>query len=221
MINEMSTHASMYVPLSIPPTQLPQYVHLDPNSQWHTSALLSAALESITLPTRLRHDPEKRGFVDDLETALNVNGNQRIAQLQCSLLGPENAPPLIGIPRGSTDDRATSGNNTLLVEEDGLKLAEPKLDMDLSHCNARSASPFATQHDRSDHFFGAVESVRTKIEAARDEEKDEEITYGRKRRRFAGLPVIKRFVTRTWSRILPVRRILPYATNCVQVPDLR
>ena len=211
----------MYIPLSIPPTQLPQYVHLDRNSQWHTSALLSAALESITLPTRLRHDPEKRGSVDDLEAALNVNGNQRLAQLQCSILDPENARSKIGTPRGSTDDRATSGNNTLLIEEDRLKLAEPKLDMDLSHFNARSSSPFATQHDRSDHVFGSVESVRTKIEAARDEEKDEdEITYSRKRRRFAGLPVIKRFVTRTWSIILPVRRILSYATNWVQVPDL-
>lgn len=209
----MSTLASMYIPLSIPPTQLPQYVHLDRNSQWHTSALLSAALESITLPTRLRHDAQKRGFVDDLEAALNVNGSQRIAQLQCSILDPENAPLVIAIPRGSTDDRAPSGNNRLLIEEDGLKLAEPRLDMDLSCWNARSTSPFTTQRDRLDHVFGAVVSERTKNEAGRDEETDEdEITYARKRRRFAGLPVIERFVTPTW--------ILPYATDRVQVPFL-
>ncbi|CAF9928443.1 MAG: mtDNA inheritance, partitioning of the mitochondrial organelle [Alectoria fallacina] len=194
MTKEMSTHASMYIPLSVPPTRLPQYVRLDRNSQWHTSALLSAALESVTLPTRLRHDTQKCGFVDGLEAALNVNGNQRIAQLQCSVLDPETAPYVIAIPRGSTDDRAPSGNNRLLVEEDGLNLAGPRLDMDLSCCNARSTSPFAAQHDRSDHFFGAVESVRTKSEAAKDETTDDvEITYALKRRRFAGLPVIERF----------------------------
>ncbi|KAF6218074.1 hypothetical protein HO133_006486 [Letharia lupina] len=194
MISEMSTHASMYIPLSIPPTQLPQYVHFDRTSQWHTSALLSAALESITLPTRLRHDTQKRGFLDNLEGALNVHGNHRIAQLRCSMLDPETAPLVIATTHGTTDDRAPSANNGTLVEEDGLKLAEPRLDMDLSCCNARSTSPFATQHDVSDHVFGVVETTRTKVEAARDEEAEEgEITYARKRRRFAGLPVIERY----------------------------
>lgn len=218
MISEMSTHASMYIPLSIPPTQLPQYVHFDRTSQWHTSALLSAALESITLPTRLRHDTQKRGFLDNLEGALNVHGNHRIAQLRCSMLDPETAPLVIATTHGTTDDRAPSANNGTLVEEDELKLAEPRLDMDLSCCNARSTSPFATQHDVSDHVFGVVETTRTKVEAARDEEAEEgEITYARKRRRFAGLPVIERFVTPTLSRILPLRRTFAYATNPVQV----
>ena len=203
MINEMSTHASMYIPLSIPPIQLPQYVHFDRNSQWHTSALLSAALESITLPTRMRHRTQKRGFVDDLEAVLNVNGKQRIAQLQCSMLDPEN---VIAITHGSIDDRVPSGNNLLLAEEDRLKLAEPRLDMNLSFCNARSISPFATQHDIPDRVYGAVESKRTKIEAANDEETvDDESNDARKQRRSAGLPVIERFVTPALSRILPPR----------------
>lgn len=211
----MSTHASMYIPLSIPPIQLPQYVHLDRNSQWHTSALLSAALESITLPTRLRHGTQKRGFVDDLETVLNVNGKQRIAQLQCSMLDPKN---VIAITHGSIDDRAPSGNSLILAEEDRLKLAEPRLDMNLSFCNARSISPFATQHDIPDHVCGAVESKRTKFEAANVEETgDNESNFARKQRRFAGLPVIERFVTPALSRILPRRRTLPYASNPVQV----
>lgn len=195
MISEMWAHASMYVPMSIPPTQLPQYVHFDRNSQWHTSALLSAALESTTLPTRLRSDTQRRGFIDDLEAALNVNGNQRIAQLQCSMLDPKNAPLVVAKAHGSTDDRAPSGNNRILVEEDEPKLAKQRLDMDLSCCYARSTSPFATQHDASGHVFGAVETMRTKSDSAKDEDNDEDgITYARKRRRFAGLPVIERFV---------------------------
>ena len=196
MMNEMWAHASMYIPLSIPPTQLPQYVHLDRNSQWHTSALLSAALESNTLPTRLRPNTQKRGFLDDLEAALNVNGNQRIAQLQCRMLDPNNAPLICAIAHGSADDRAPSDNKRILVEEDGPKLAQRIFDMDLSCCDARSTSPFGTQYDVSGHVFGAVETTRIGTEAVREEESDgDEITYARKRKRFAGLPVIERFVT--------------------------
>lgn len=194
MTNEMSAHASMYIPMSIPPTQLPQYVHIDRYSQWHTSALLSAALESITLPTRLKHDTQKHGFVGDLEAALNVNGNQRIAQLQCSILDPNHSPLIT--THGSTDDRVPSGSNCILVEEDGHNLADSKLDMNFSWSNARSISPLLTQHNKSDHVFGAVENTRTKIEIAKDEETDKDnINYARKRRRSAGLPVIERFVT--------------------------
>ncbi len=194
-------HASMYIPLSIPPTQLPQYVHFDRNSQWHTSALISAALESTTLPTRLRHNISKRGFFDDLEAALNVNGNQRIAQLQCSMLDPEDVPLAITTTRESTDDRVPSGNGRILVEEDGFKLAEPRMDMDLSCYNTRHTSRSAAQHNVSDRIFGIMETTRTKIEAAKNTEIDEdESAYARKRRRFAGLPVIERFVTPKLSK---------------------
>lgn len=167
---------------------------------------------------RMRHDTHKRGFVNDLEAALNANGNQRIAQLQYSVLDADNAPLVIAIAHGSTDDRAPSENDRILVEEGGLKLAEPRLDMDLSCCNARSTSPFAPQHDISDHVFGAVETTRRNVEAAKEEETGEdEINHAGKRRLFAGLPVIERFVTPILSRILPLQRTLPYATNAVQV----
>ena len=191
MINEMSTHASMYIPLSIPPTQLPQYLRLDRDSQWHTSALLSAALESTTLPTRLTHDIQKRGFIDGLEAALNVSGNQRIAQLRYSMLGPEDAPLAVAISHGSTDERVPSASNSVSVEKDRLNFAKLGTDTDLSYWNARSS----TQRDVSDHIFGAIEVTRTKVEAARDEEIDEDATtYLRKQGRCACLPLIERFV---------------------------
>lgn len=210
MINEMSTHASMYIPMSIPSTRLPQYVHLDRCSQWHTSALLSIALESITLPTRLRHDVAKRGFINDLEAALNVNGNQRIAQLQCSVLNPGNLPLVKAIAHGSIDDRTPSGSNHVLVEDAEVKLVEPRLDMDLSCGETRSTSPFATRHDSSDHVFGAVENRRINVKVGKDEEAGEdEVTCARKRRRFAGLPVIEKFVTPLLPRTLSLGRTWP------------
>ena len=218
MINEMSTHASMYIPISIPSTQLPQYVNLDRCSQWHTSALLSVALESITLPTRLRHDVAKRGFFNDLEAALNVNGNQRIAQLQCSALNPDNLPPVKAIAHGDIDDRTPSGSNYLLVEDAEVKLVEPRLDMDLSCGETRSTSPFATRLDSSDHIFGTVENRRINVEVRKDEEAGEdEVAYARKRARFAGLPVIEKFVTPLLPRTLSLGKTWPYGTNAVQV----
>lgn len=46
--------ASGYIRLSTVPTSLPDYVRLEPGSDWSTSALLSSVVESMTLPTRLR-----------------------------------------------------------------------------------------------------------------------------------------------------------------------
>ena len=193
MINEMSTLASMYTPMSIPLTKLPQYVLFDRNSHWHSSALLSVALESVTLPTRLRRGFRKGWFLDDLEAALNVNGNQRIAQLQCSIL---EETLVSAISYGSTDDRAPSGNNNILDKEDGLRFAESRFDMDFTCDNTRSTSRIATQHNVSDHVFSAIETTRSKVETAKDEEMDEDnATDARKLRRLASLPVIERFVT--------------------------
>ena len=206
MINEMSTLASMYTRMSIPLTKLPQYVLFDRNSQWHTSALLSVALESVTLPTRLRRGVRKRWFLDDIEAALNVNGNQRIAQLQCSILDPEDGSPVSAVSYGSTDDRAPSGNKDILGEEHGLRYAESSFDMDFTCGNTRSTSRLATQHNVSDHVFGALETTRTKVETAKDKEMVEDnATDVRKLRRLANLPVIERFVTTTMS--YPCRRV--------------
>ena len=196
MINEMSTLASMYTPMSIPPTKLPQYVLFDRTSQWHSSALFSVALESVTLPTRLRRSVRKGWFLDDLEAALNVNGNQRIAQLQCSILDPEDAPLMSAISYGSTDDARSSGNDDILNKEDGLQFVESRFDMDFMCSNTRSTSRIATQHNVSDHVFSAIETTRTKVERAKDKEMNEDnATDARKLRRLASLPVIERFVT--------------------------
>ena len=204
-INEMARNASLYVPLSVPAIQLPQYVHLNRDSQWHVSALLSMALESMTLPSRLRPDNQRRGLLGDIEAALNVNGNQRIAQLQCTVLEPETELPKSVNGYASHDDRAPSDTVHAMTEEDHVEIISPHLDMDLSTGNPGSSS-YASQHDTSDHTFGAVENMRGKLQEAKNQELDEdEITYARKRRRLAGLSVVERFVTR---RSLPFSRTL-------------
>ena len=85
MLGEISANASMYVPLSVPPAGLPPYVQLNRESRWHTSALLSAAFESITLPARQRSAGSGQTGFDQLEARLNTNGHQCLAQLQASV----------------------------------------------------------------------------------------------------------------------------------------
>ena len=195
-INEMARNASLYVPLSVPATQLPRYVHLNRDSQWHISALLSTALESMTLPSRLRPDQQKRGLLGDIEAALNVNGNQSIAQLQCTILAPDTEVPTPVNGYGKHDDRAPSNTVHAMVEEGDGDMITSRLDMSLS-TGDRGASSYASQHDTSEHIFGAVENMRGKCQEADDQKLDEdEITYARKRRRLAGWSVVERFVAR-------------------------
>lgn len=78
----MASQASVFVPLSLPSEELPPYVTVDKSSRWHVSALLSAAVESITLHTRLKPINGYRMTFDYLENFLNTNGNQNIARLR-------------------------------------------------------------------------------------------------------------------------------------------
>src|SRR5450755_845377 len=84
-INEISPQCSAYIPISDPPTRIPPYVSLDRQSEWQTTALLLTAIETMTLPSRLRLIQGKHGSLDALETVLNVNGNQKIFKLKSSI----------------------------------------------------------------------------------------------------------------------------------------
>jgi hypothetical protein len=66
---------------------LPSYIRLNGASRWHTSALQLLAIESITLPTRLRLG-QARSSLADIETLLSNHGNRRIAQLNMTIKDP-------------------------------------------------------------------------------------------------------------------------------------
>ncbi|KAL9637378.1 MAG: hypothetical protein Q9164_002223 [Protoblastenia rupestris] len=192
MMSDLSMYVSMYVPLSIPAGSLPSYVELDRGSQWHTSALLSAALETTTLPSRLRADSQKHGLLDDLTAALNVNGNQHIGQLHCSVFAPETELRLPTIIE-EKDDRMRSGYNDALIEEGGTENASVELDMNLSGEGRHYST--SERHVSSNHIFGGVECFRGNYQGDDGEANGDEIAYFRKRRRFANKAVIERYYT--------------------------
>jgi len=76
----------MVVPLSLPRARLPRIVSMDSNTVWHTSALLSTAMETAGLPTRLSLlEQNTRSNFGDIVSSLNLAGGQTIGRLQLSV----------------------------------------------------------------------------------------------------------------------------------------
>ncbi|KAK3717045.1 mtDNA inheritance, partitioning of the mitochondrial organelle [Vermiconidia calcicola] len=104
----MDAHASVHIPVSTPPSLLPPYVHLDAYSPWHTSALATAMVESITMPARLRSPEAARATYDQMEATLNNEGNRRIAAASISIEDP-GALQSGAEEGGQHDSRMTNG----------------------------------------------------------------------------------------------------------------
>ena len=185
---KMSACTSMFIPLSVPAAPLPKYVHLQRDSEWHSSALLAAAVESVTLPSRLRFGNCRQGTLGILQAALNVNGSQTIAELQCSIIDPDDYTPRSFETSEQTDGRLPSSLQPKMTEEAEHGATESDLDIDLS-----GGDDQVSQAKKNRHTFGTIRGLRGADEAAENaDDEDEDITYAKKRRRFAGLTVIER-----------------------------
>ncbi len=188
----------MYIPLLDPPAQLPSYVTLDARSQWHNSAILSMALESMTLPSRLKPINGQHSMLSQMEAALNTNGHQKIARLQCSITDPESARGRASSGGAATRDQRlpTTGpdiaNSTNMPREDMTELPNaglPAFDMDLLPGENESYG----NKVRKAHIFGQVETLRGNPSAREPQDEDKQ-GFVRKRRRIAGLPNIETLV---------------------------
>ena len=148
------------------------------------------ALESMTLPSRLRPDQGIRGTLNDMEALLNVNGNQRIATLECSIM--ETADNIGTSSPAQTDQRMPNTSDEV-HGEDAMQETTARSDVDLSCGEARPTAFGSIQHRAIEHIFARVESLR-------DQNQQTVMTIGerdessKKRRRLAGLPITHRFV---------------------------
>lgn len=154
------------------------------------------ALESITLPSRLRPSESKRGLLDDMEAALNVNGNQRIASVRCSIPDATTSDSQNANLSQADRDRRVPGSNTSdeLHGGDSVRQTNARFDMELS-CGEAKPSGSGRVHDRAtEHIFGSVECFRDQKESLRETNGVEDEGISRKRRRLAGVPIIERSV---------------------------
>ncbi|KAH0541531.1 hypothetical protein FGG08_004006 [Glutinoglossum americanum] len=176
----ISPQASLYIPLAVPPRPLPPYVSLDRNSEWHRSALFSTALETMTLPSRLKASREKQVTLSQIEGFLNVNGNQKIACLQLSVLKPgfhSQSPTNPAV--AATDSRELRNPN----KEDAIPTGPAVLDMDLSPREMERSSRGTSSKV---HTFGQVEVVRSTEASMSSPDSTHQLPQ-----RLAGLPVVQ------------------------------
>lgn len=189
-VSEIASQASLFVPMAMPSTMLPSYVMLDPHSQWHVSGLLSTAYESMTLPSRLKATRES---LDQLASALNINGNQNIAKLRMSIdqkvsLNGYHRSGRLEVQAESRDLRVPSQeryNHTSNVPDENDLTT---FDMDFFPTETGEQIR-GRRIVKKPHVFGQAENYRG-VENPEDEEANDDEGYERARRRAAGLPVI-------------------------------
>lgn len=174
---------------------------MDRRSPWHVSALFATALESMTLPARLKPMNGIRYSLDELAASLNVNGNQNIAKLQMSISSRISDEETNGTNGVSVDARPgrldvrNGGKDTRIPSQDGRAVAMPTVendevpfDMDLFPSEEPNVGRRRPSNKRS-HTFGQVEAYRGE-DAADVHEPDDFDGQERARRRAAGLPIV-------------------------------
>jgi hypothetical protein len=148
----------MYIPLTTLPDVLPSYINLNASSKWHTSALQLLAMESMTLPTRLRLGQQGRSSFADIETLLNNDGNRRVAQLNMSIKDPADL-------EGETNGHATQHDSRMNGYTNGNHShddAETKdLDIDMQPKTANLTGERGPSKSRT-HVFSQLQSLRGK-----------------------------------------------------------
>jgi len=155
-IYEISPQASMYIPITTSPLSLPSYVHgFDSSSKWHSSALQMSALETLTLPSRLRTTNSARQTLASFEATLNNDGKRLIANLASSAT---DLSKLSGLSNGH------SGNDSRMngYDEDEAPGSKGKLDIDFTPPPPSFDPTARRERITQGALFGAVKSLRGK-----------------------------------------------------------
>ncbi len=150
---EAYKQSSLLVPITCPESRLPRTVALDASSRWHTSALISTALETATLPSRLKQDPNRDSMVTMTEL-LNVMGRQTIAGLHMTVGEPD---------RIELEGSGARRNQPLRAERaedatDDDPAAPMHLDMNFSPLEAASGRQNGF---KKPHVFGQAVTIRS------------------------------------------------------------
>jgi len=162
-LSMLDSIASLHIPISSVPASLPTYLALQSSSPWHTSALQALAIESLTLPTRLRTSEDGRATFDELEATLNDNGHRRIAGCALSVDDPTHLQNEIS-QSGNRDTRMTNGIS------DDHHAEDVKLDIDAFPTLRHLSNINGNRLGRRKHTFSRTEILRGQWESAQDYE---------------------------------------------------
>jgi hypothetical protein len=150
-LNVLAEQSSVYIPMSNNPVKLPSYLSLDSTSSWHISAMQSIAMESMTIPSRLR---SSRGTLQDLEETVNSTGKRRVAKLEMSVADPD-----VLSEKSSTRIDGAKKVGSLISPQDSEKNDDriTSFDMEFFTKDYRVAN---TKGHKKEHIFGRAESSR-------------------------------------------------------------
>ncbi|KAI2612785.1 tubulin domain-containing protein, partial [Hypoxylon fragiforme] len=161
---ELNSQASLVVPLALPEKPLPSSIRLDASSPWHVSALFAAALESMTLYTRLKTtDRIYSSNLGNMADLLNVFGKQTIANLEMSIFETPDSQQNGSAPRTSNGLNGRgeavgngNGHGTSMEDdsESGSQKGSVALDIDLSSPQDLNVDP--NRRRRKRHIFSQV-----------------------------------------------------------------
>jgi hypothetical protein len=167
-LHAISPQSTIYCPIIDPPQNVPNHLSLDPRSEWDTSALIASAVESVTLPSRLR--PYR-----DFEASLagHTGGTQTIFELQSSILHRDQDKRASGItPR--KDKKSTN--------------EEAKTDFDLNFT-------FESSTPGKETMFTQVQVFRGDESDSKDEEVlIDDVGLSRKMQLSASKPAVERYL---------------------------
>ncbi|KAI1106849.1 tubulin nucleotide-binding domain-like protein [Jackrogersella minutella] len=196
-LTELNSQASLVIPLALPESPLPSTIQLDASSSWHVSAFFAAALESVTLYTRLKTSDRVYGSnLGNMTDLLNVFGKQTIANLEMSI-SEAPKPHQNGTNGTNGDANGLNGRgehvhspneNSMDVDdtsESGSQKGAATLDIDLSSPQELNLD-LGGRKRRKRHIFSQVLSDRglQNLEPTTNEEMElrEQSIHGMRRR---------------------------------------
>lgn len=134
----ISPQSSLYTPIIDPPSHLPGSVHIDPQSELYSTALICSALETATLPSRLRRSR-------DFEASLaGLDNNRKIFELESTLI--DNERNCAEKPNGKQSHDVAQSTQDGMVEE-----IETRFDLDFTYDDPTG---------QNQHIFNQTQVVR-------------------------------------------------------------
>lgn len=184
--------------MTLPSVRLPSYVNLDVTSPWEVSGLLSSAMESMALPSRLKPQNGLRQTLDQLSSTLNVNGNQNIAKLRMTVkqksetVASDNVHTRMNEHSHATDTRISSAWTLSHGEDMAEESGTANFDIDFFPTETGEQNRGRQKHGKV-HVFGQVENYRGDEEYDEENDRNDE---GRERARriAASLPLLSKLV---------------------------
>lgn len=176
----LADHSSVYVPMTNIPKKLPPYLSPDSGSPWHIGAVQCVALESMTIPSRLRTSDGRRGTLQDLEDTFNSTGKRRIAKLSMSIADPSVLSEKTSGQIERAEKDGSSGSHEA-SSRDSEVLSEYDIDM-----FSKDYRVGVAKSGKREHVFGRAEASRGEWNLADDRDPHD---------RFGDGPAIQRYVT--------------------------